>query len=151
MAAGDILHVNTLSILPHRGRFFKYCPLHSFYVHFGLFIYFMNASDLSSHKGKGGKKPKWWCTALHEKRRAKGFKDAKLVQCSESLKENENWIVEATAHFYTSHGMCMCGGESKTFVWVMENHTDALSFICLSVCRCFRVWVFFCWTETILT
>lgn len=102
-------------------------------------------------RAQRGEKPKWWCTALHEKRRAKGFKDAKLVQCSESLKENENWIVEATAHFYTSHGMCMCGGESKTFVWVMENHTDALSFICLSVCRCFRVWVFFCWTETILT
>lgn len=106
---------------------------------------------VKSQGHRGGKKPKWWCTALHEKRRAKGFKDAKLVQCSESLKENENWIVEATAHFYTSHGMCMCGGESKTFVWVMENHTDALSFICLSVCRCFRVWVFFCWTETILT
>lgn len=36
---------------PPQREFFKYCPLLSFYVHFGLFIYFMNASDLSSHKG----------------------------------------------------------------------------------------------------
>lgn len=43
-------------------------------------------------------------------RGARGIYDAK------SLKENENWIIETTAHFYTSHGLCMCGGESKTFV-----------------------------------
>lgn len=39
----------------------------------------------------------------------------------------------------------------KQDIWVMENNTDALSFICSSVCRCFRVWVFFCRIETILT
>lgn len=82
-------------------------------MHFGLFIYFMNASDLGTDLGK---KPKWWSTALHERRGAKRFEDAKRVRYSESLKENENWIMEATAHFNTSHGMCTCGGESETFV-----------------------------------
>lgn len=142
LAAGDVLHINTLSILSTERDFFS--NIIPCFLSFS--IYFMNASDLSSHKGtEWEKKPILHCTALHERRGARGIYHAK------SLKENENWIMETTAHFYTSHGMCVCGGESKTFVWVMGNYIDALSFICLSVCCCFRVWIFFSWTETILT
>lgn len=131
----------------HRERFFSDivpCFL-SLCIFVYLYISWMLWICQVTRAQSGEKKTIWHCTVLHKRRGARGIYDAK------SLKENENWIMETTAHFYTSHGLCMCGGESKTFVWVMGNYTDALSFICLSVCCCFRVWIFFSWTKTILT
>lgn len=107
------------------------------------FMFFMNASDLSSLSGKtnlnGGTLAK----------RSQGFLRCQV--CSMQRVFNREWILDNGNCRPLLHKPCVHVWGWEQDSWVMENNTDALSFICSSVCRCFRVWVFFCRIETILT
>ncbi len=142
MAAGDGLHVNTVSILLHRERFFKHCPPLSLCILFYLcFSWTLQICQILSGKTNlnGGTLAK----------RSQGF--LRCQACSMQRVFNREWKLDNGNCRPLLHKPCVHVWGWEQDIWVMENNTDALSFICSSVCRCFRVWVFFYRIETILT
>lgn len=63
MAAGDGLHVNTVSVLLHMDRIFKNCPLHSLCI---LVYVFHECFIFVKSEWEEKKNPKWQYTSKEE-------------------------------------------------------------------------------------